>query len=95
MWNISIISPVSKKGSKTKPENYRGISLLSCLGKFFPAILNQRLTKFINEKPILAKAQLGFIAGNRTSDNPRRVSVDWTDVYDTHNIEHRTEPVSR
>ena len=21
-------------------------------------------------------------------------SVDWTDVYDTHNIEHRTEPVS-
>ena len=20
-------------------------------------------------------------------------SVDWTDVYDTHNIEHRTEPV--
>ena len=21
-------------------------------------------------------------------------SVDWTDVYDTHNIEHRTDPVS-
>ena len=21
-------------------------------------------------------------------------SMDWTDVYDTHNIEHRTEPVS-
>ena len=21
-------------------------------------------------------------------------SVDWTDVYNTHNIEHRTEPVS-
>ena len=21
-------------------------------------------------------------------------SVDWTDFYDTHNIEHRTEPVS-
>ena len=21
-------------------------------------------------------------------------SVDWTDVYDTHNIEHKTEPVS-
>ena len=21
-------------------------------------------------------------------------NVDWTDVYDTHNIEHRTEPVS-
>ena len=21
-------------------------------------------------------------------------SVDWTDIYDTHNIEHRTEPVS-
>ena len=109
MWNINYVEYFHyitsfKKGSKTKPENYRGISLLSCLGKFFSAILNQRLIKYINEKRILAKAHLGFTAGNRTSDallilfyaflsrdddNPRRVSADWTDVYDTHNIEHR------
>ena len=36
---------------------------------------------------------------SRDDDNPSSqliqiYSVDWTDVYDTYNIEHRTEPVS-
>ena len=68
VWNTSMILPIHKKGTKTKPENYRGISLLSCLGKFFTAILNQRLLSFVLEKKILSNAQLGFIPGNRTSD---------------------------
>ncbi len=67
-WHISMISPIHKKGSKTDPDNYRGISLLSCLGKFFSAILNQRLMKYVNENNILSKAQLGILPGNRTSD---------------------------
>ena len=50
------------------PGNYRGISLLSCFGKFFTAILNQRLLTFVIENKILSNAQLGFIPGNRTSD---------------------------
>ena len=67
-WNTSMIVPIHKKGSKMNPENYRGISLLSCFGKFFTAILNQRLLVFVIENDILSNAQLGFIAGNRTSD---------------------------
>ena len=67
-WQISMISPIHKKGSKSNPDNYRGISLTSCLGKFFAAILNQRLVKFVIEKNILSQAQLGFLPGNRTSD---------------------------
>ena len=67
-WHVSMISPIHKKGSKTNPDNYRGISLLSCLGKFFAAVLNQRLLKYVNDNNILSKAQLGFLAGNRTSD---------------------------
>ena len=67
-WHVSMISPIHKKGSKMIPDNYRGISLLSCLGKFFAAVLNQRLLKYANDNNILSKAQLGFLPGNRTSD---------------------------
>ena len=67
-WNTSIINPIHKKGSKIDPENYRGISLLCCLGKYFSAILNQRLMKYAVENKIFSKEQLGFIPGNRTSD---------------------------
>ena len=67
-WNTSMILPIYKKGSKMDPENYRGISLLSCIGKLFSAILNQRLLTFVTKNKILSNAQLGFIPGNRTSD---------------------------
>ena len=36
-WTTGMIAAIYKKGSKSDPENYRGISLLSCLGKFFTA----------------------------------------------------------
>ena len=67
-WNTSLIFPLHKKGSKTDPDNYRGISLLSCFSKYFLAILNQRLTKFTTENKILSGGQLGFLKGCRTSD---------------------------
>ena len=43
--------------------------LLSCLGKLFTAILNERLLTFANENKAFAKEQIGFLKGNRTSDN--------------------------
>ena len=67
-WHTSMIIPIHKKGSKTDPDNYRGISLLSSLAKYFLAILNQRLLKFVIENKILSNSQLGFLPGNRTSD---------------------------
>ena len=33
-WSISMINPLHKSGSKMDPDNYRGISLLSCFSKF-------------------------------------------------------------
>ena len=66
---VGIITAIYKnKGSRADPKNYRGISLLSCLGKFFTGILYNRLLKFCIENKILAHPQLGFFPGNRTSD---------------------------
>ena len=67
-WVLSIITPIHKKGSKMVRENYRGISLISCVFKLFSAILNNRLMSFCMEKNILSEEQLGFMPGNRTSD---------------------------
>ena len=67
-WLTSLIFPIHKKGAKDNPDNYRGISLMSCMGKLFFSILNNRLTTFANEKNLLAESQLGFTQGTRTSD---------------------------
>ena len=45
-WTVGIITAIHKKGSKSDPENYRGISLLSCIGKFFTSVLYNRLLEF-------------------------------------------------
>ena len=52
-WFISIISPIHKKGPKMDPDNYRGISLISCLYKLLTAVVNKRLKKFCKDKKIL------------------------------------------
>ena len=69
-WSIGIISPIYKgKGSNKDPSNFRPISLLSCLGKVFTSILNNRLTTFLDEHNILNENQAGFREGYATTDH--------------------------
>ena len=44
-WTEGFIVPLHKKGDINQVENYRGIALLSTLGKLFSHILNTRLTE--------------------------------------------------
>ena len=65
-----LIIPIYKnKGSKDDANNYRGITLLSCLGKLFTSILNHRLTEFCEKNLILKEIQAGFRKGYSTSDH--------------------------
>ena len=41
-----IIVPIHKKGNTSDPNNYRGISLVSCFAKLFNTILNKRLKEW-------------------------------------------------
>lgn len=69
-WKESQITMIPK-GSKvaSDPNNYRPISLLSCLGKLVERIVAQRLVAFLEKKKIIIKQQSGFRTGRRTTDN--------------------------
>ena len=64
-WLTGIIKPIYKNKD---PDNYRDITLPSCLGTLFTSIINERLTAFINSKQIMGEAQAGFRKGNSTTD---------------------------
>ena len=69
-WSIGLIVPIfKKKGSKLNVNNYRGITLLSCLGKLFSAIINNRLTKFVENRKIIGEEQAAFREGYSTLDH--------------------------
>ena len=48
-YSLGLIVPLYKgKGDNLDCDNYRGITLLSCIGKLFTSVLNNRLTDYIN-----------------------------------------------
>ena len=68
IWAEGLIVPIyKKKGSKNNPNNYRGITLISCLAKFFTIILNNRLK--IVAKWVISQIQAGFRPGYSTLDH--------------------------
>ena len=69
-WALGDILPIYKnKGNINLPENYRPITLLSCLGKLFTSILNTRLSNYAEKYEIICHNQAGFRRGLSTSDN--------------------------
>ena len=69
-WTSGIIKPIYKnRGSSIDPENYRPISLLSCMGNLFTAVLNTRLQKYIDNFEIMEPCQAGFRKGFAMIDN--------------------------
>ena len=59
-WARGVICPIYKDGDPREPLNYRGITLLSIVGKVFSQILNNRLINWSEKNDILAEEQAGF-----------------------------------
>ena len=69
-WTIGYISPIYKgKGPANDPDNYRGITIVSCFGKLFTSILNERIRNFLEENLKLGNEQAGFRKGHSTLDH--------------------------
>ena len=59
-WSTGILTPVHKGGSRYDPQNYRGITVLNCIGKIFTSILNSRITDWAEERSLIPESQFGF-----------------------------------
>jgi hypothetical protein len=65
LWSVGVICPIYKnKGDTANPDNYRGITILSCYGKLFTAVLNNRLNL-----SVLCEEQAGFRKNYGTYDH--------------------------
>ncbi len=62
-WAIGIIVPLHKSGDTRNPDNYRGITLTSILGKLYTSILNSRLVKWADTYMNISESQAGFSNG--------------------------------
>ena len=69
LWSFGLIVRIHKKDDWSKVENYRGITLLSVLGKIFTSILNNRLYDYMVQKGILKAEQGGFRKMHGTVDS--------------------------
>lgn len=67
-WSDAILVPIFKSGDANDSANYRGISLVSNLGKLFTTILNKRLLNWATVNDILSDAQFGFRNGYSAVD---------------------------
>ena len=69
-WCLGIIVPIyKKKGDINDVDNYRGITLLSCIGKLFTMVLNARLCNFLEDNNLLNETQAGFREDYSTLDH--------------------------
>ena len=68
-WALGVIVILFKESTKSDLNNYRGITLLSMLGKILAGILNNRLWEVVNRFEVLTESQAGFRKGYRTTDH--------------------------
>ena len=67
-WKKANVTPVFKKGSPSKIENYRPISLLSCASKVLERLVADQLRDYLESNQLLTNHQYGFCKGSSTVD---------------------------
>ena len=69
-WSLGTIKPIFKnKGDPKEPENYRPTTILSCFGKLFTSVINNRLNAYAESYDVIDDCQAGFCKNYSTTDN--------------------------
>ncbi|XP_053406441.1 uncharacterized protein LOC123527061 [Mercenaria mercenaria] len=66
VWKTANVTPIYKKSNPSDPQNYRPISLLSCVGKLMERCIHKHFFNFLTQNNILSSYQSGFIRGDST-----------------------------
>ena len=68
-WSRNLLVAIHKSGAKDDPDNYRGISISSCLSKLCSTVLYLRVLEVNESFSLINNKQIGFLKGYRTSDH--------------------------
>ena len=68
-WNKGIIIPIHKKGTKCDLNNYRGITLNSCVSKIYNRLITKSISSFLEANNLLSEIQGGFRSDYRCEDH--------------------------
>jgi ribonuclease HI len=81
-WKEAHIRPILKKGKeKSKPENYRPVSLLSCTGKLLERVINARLLWHLESNHLLTPTQTGYRQHHSTEEQLAFLTQDIEDGF--------------
>ena len=62
-WSTGVIVPIYKKGDKSNPSNYRGITLTSTMSKLMTYLLNERLLHWLDYNDLSSQSQFAYKPG--------------------------------
>ena len=83
---VAKLKPPYKKGSLTKPCNYRPISLLPLISKVIEKVIHNQTSTFLNSKNLLYTYQSGFRKGFDKGMMTGMILIDLQKAFDT--IDH-------
>ena len=67
LWKKANVSPLFKKGDASQLNNYRPISLLSCVGKVMEKAVFKYTFNYIRDNHLIYSNQSGFMPGHSTT----------------------------
>lgn len=83
-WKTARVQPIPKKGSKTLPNNYRPVSLLSIVSKVMEKYLNVEILKYLELNKLIHDRQYGFRNRRSTADLLSFVTHTWNKSLEFH-----------
>ena len=77
-WKTAIVVPIFKKGNRSKVENYRPISLTSCLCRIFESIIYVKILSHLQTNSLLSPYQFGFLPHRNSCSQLLSCLYKWT-----------------
>ena len=76
-WKEALITPILKKGDRTKKENYRPISCLSVASKVLEKIVCDQITNYMEKNNLFPETQHGFRKNRSTMSALAAMQQEW------------------
>ena len=76
-WKVARITPIFKDGDRTVISNYRPISVLPVISKFFEKLAFNQLYHYLKENGLFTSDQSGFLRLHSTLTCLLKMSDDW------------------